>query len=237
MPKEHGLMKKPWLVINSTGGPALLAILGAAVTLWPPETWEIRAAYFAAFLVVGIISVVSAVRLSLASGREIDTLISGGDNFCFFRIEPSSANIRDGQFQLMMEAIGGPVFGLNYWICPASANRDGTDPAYSSLDTRKPLHPIIHRGVTGWDRGLPVGEYFIGFDARNGGWNEELKIFLQDGKPRQTIIVRDKESGEVLYDSEVPRVGYLRAMLRHLLSWLRIRPQVAQYRPSPKAEP
>jgi hypothetical protein len=166
--------------INSVAGPALLGLLGAYVTLWPPETPEIKFVVFLAFIVVGAITVVSALRFGRDSRQEIGALISGG-SFCFFRIDPLRAKGLVGPFQLMMEAVGGPVFDVNYWICPASAKRDGKDPAYFSLDFRKPLRHIIHHGARTWDRELPLGEYFIEFDARNGYWKQNLKILVENG--------------------------------------------------------
>jgi hypothetical protein len=68
------------------------------------------------------------------------------------------------------------------------------------LDVRKPLQTIIHEGGHAWDKLLGEGDYLIEFDAKNGHYNERLKIFVDaTGKLKQTIKVVGFD-GTTLYD-------------------------------------
>jgi len=115
-------------------------------------------------------------------------MIMGGEHYSYFKILPADAKDLTGRFQLWMIAVGGPVFDLNYWIS-SLPSKGASDPTYGSLDVRKPVIQIVHEGGHAWDRALPVGEYLIEFDAKNGHWNEILKIFVEDGQLKQSIKV------------------------------------------------
>jgi hypothetical protein len=197
--------KEAAIEFGSLGGPSVLAIMGAIVSLWPLDTTNAfgRWLWVSGFLLMGALATIAAIRSNRANKQEIERLLGRGDSFCFFRINPDEAPNLSGEFQLSMVAVRGPVFDLNYWICPRAARKDRDDPAYFSLDVRKPIHPIIHLGSRGWDRGLRIGAYDIDFDGRNGHWNESLIIFLDKEKLRQFIRVKDRD-GKVLYEEETP---------------------------------
>ncbi len=178
---------------GSLGGSSLLAVMGAIVSLWPPADGPAKWAWVIAFVAAGVLATIAALRFNRATRRQIERMLGRGNSICFFRIRPESITDLSRPFQLFMKTIHGPVYDMNYWISPRTSNDDGTDPAYGSLDQRKPLHSIIHHGERGWDRALTVGPYRIDFDARSGYWRQLLTIFVDGGKLRQTIIVKDRD--------------------------------------------
>jgi hypothetical protein len=195
--------------ILTVGGPIVLGVMGATMALWPPSVeGNTRFYWFAAFVLVGVISAIASLRELRSSHSlkgELAGMITGGDNFCFFKTQLAGAKDLTGPFQLWMFAPQGPVYDVNYWIAPAHP-KDRDD--YGSLDVRKPLHTIVHAGGIAWDRALPKGEYSIDFDAKNGHWNGYLRIFAEDGKLKQSIKVIGRD-GRVLFEeseeSAVPK--------------------------------
>ena len=175
--------------------PIALAIMGAVLTIWPPDPdGKGRLIWLAAFLVVGIASLVATLRASRTATRRIEELTTGGENFCFFRVQPSELRKSASEFQLWLQATG-PVYDINYWISPASAKRNGRSADYMSIDHRKMLLPVVYKGPRAWDRTLPLGDYFIEFDGRNGTWVERLTLALAEGIVSQRIQVTDELTG------------------------------------------
>jgi len=169
-------------------GPVVLAGMGIFIALWPPNPdGNARYYWLGAFIAIGLASAIGTYRVSI-SKSDLSEMILGGEHFCYFKIRPTDAANLEGPFQLWMIAPDGPVYDLNSWISPASA-ASASDPAYGSLDVRKPLVPIVHEGGHAWDKTLPLGEYLIEFDAKNGHWNEVLRIFVRQGKLTQSIRV------------------------------------------------
>jgi hypothetical protein len=189
------LMARLWDFVNACG-PVALALMAAALALWP--RWaegNARFIWAISFLVVGAICTAAAFR----SSNYLSDLITGGENYCYFKIRLADAGDLSGPFQLWMIAPKGPVYEMNYWISPASA-KGASDPAYGSLDVRKPLHTIIHEGGHAWDKALGEGDYLIEFDAKNGHWNERLRIFVDaTGELKQTIKIAGF-GGKTLYE-------------------------------------
>jgi hypothetical protein len=189
-------MARFWDFVNACG-PIALALMGAAIALWPQTAeGDARLIWAGAFIFVGAVSVTAAFR----SSDLLNRLIIGGKNFCYFKIRLPDVTDRAGPFQLWMIAPKGPVFDVNYWISPASA-KGANDPAYGSLDVRKRLHTIIHEGGRAWDKLLGEGDYLIEFDAKNGHWNERLRIFVDaTGELKQTIKIVGL-GGKTLYEA------------------------------------
>jgi hypothetical protein len=187
--------------VGFLGGPIVLAVMGAFVALWPPEATDTfgKFVWVAAFVVAGAIALFAAIQSSRNSKREIRALLGHGNNFCFFKIRPEDATDLTIAFPLYLEAVGGPVHDMNYWISPRFAVDGSAE--YYSLDQRKPLRQIVHHGVTLWDKALPVGAYQIDFDCRNGWWRQALLIFIDNEKLRQVIRIEDKH-GELLYEED-----------------------------------
>ncbi len=121
------------------------------------------------------------------------------NNYAYFKLE-DNAQVNSGLVKLWLDS-SGPVFTVNYWISNASAKHNANDPAYWSVDHRKPLIPIINPNTKEIERSLPVGDYIIEFDGLNGHWDESLSIYMENGKPKQKIRVTNSK-GELLYDSE-----------------------------------
>ena len=165
-------------------GPVAMTIMGAAISLWPPNpNSSAPIIWIVAFTAVGISTFAAAYILK----DDLHEMIMGGKHFCYFKTLLSEAKHLEGPFQLWMVAPKGPVFDLNYWISPAGTTAD--DPRYGSLDVRKPLHLIIHDGGHAWERSLPLGDYRIEFDGKNGHWMESLQIYVENGKLAQSIKV------------------------------------------------
>jgi hypothetical protein len=119
-------------------------------------------------------------------------------NFAFFKLADDVKDV-SGKVTLRLDA-SGPVLTLNYWISNASAKRNANDPAYWSVDQRKPLIPVVYPNTEDIERLLSPGDYIIEFDALNGHWVEYLSIYLEDGKIKQKIRVTNSK-GELLYEA------------------------------------
>jgi hypothetical protein len=185
-------------------GPILLAVMGAAVALLPPDPHGYGARWWiAAFVAVGITSAVAARRaqyvqqLKMACQQaKIEAILTGGDSYCYFEVIKDIEHRSEGPFQLSLAAsTKGPVFKVNYWISPAGSR--GT-PAYYRIDYKTPLIPIVYPGPRNWDRALPRGHFLIEFDGQNGRWEESLDIVERNGLLQQEIRVTN-ERGELVH--------------------------------------
>lgn len=159
-------------------------------------------------LAQGIAEIATSLKVTLNANQlatqpveKVVAAITGGDNFSFFRVMPDDLK-GNGPFQLWLDATG-TVYDVNYWISPASANRSAADPAYGSVDVRKPLLQIVYQGPHAWPRQLPLGDYYIEFDARNGFWIERLTLTMVDGQVREHVVVTDN-AGNSKYDKSFP---------------------------------
>jgi hypothetical protein len=178
-----------WLAIILT---ILLGLLGAWVTLFPPLTDEAK------YVCLGIFALFSFGAALAIRGEQVATKrtharllkeVTGGDTYCYFS---AAMNCRDtnGKYPLLMNA-NGPMQGVNYWISPAAAKLDRTDPLYVSIDRRKFAPLVVHQGDGRmWDGALSPGEYIVEFEAINGlrHWVEYLTI--AESEEERIISVR-----------------------------------------------
>jgi hypothetical protein len=129
-------------------------------------------------------------RSTRAAEKRARELAVGGDNYCFFRVPLPDLKKSAFEYRLCLDATG-TVYDVNYWISPASADLDDAAPGYMSVDVRTPLLPVVYQGPHLWDRSLPLGDYFVQFDGRNGHWIQRLRLEIAHGIVRQHIEIRD----------------------------------------------
>ena len=186
--------------IAALATPVALAVMGAAIAFWPPDPAGYgKWCWMFAFAIVGAIAVITSWRSNQSARADIARMITGGDEYCFFRVMPEDLKVGSGLFQLYLDATGS-VYDVNYWISPASANRNNRDRAYGSIDVRKPLLAVVYKGPHAWDRGLPLGDYFIEFDGRNGFWLERLTLSESNGTIIEYIqVTKGDRKFEVTY--------------------------------------
>jgi hypothetical protein len=174
-------------------GPIILVVLGAYLALFPPDPTDAtrKAIWIGGFIVAGMMTLIATMQANRAAERRAEERATGGDNYCFFRVAPADLKKSSAEYQLRLDATG-TVYDINYWISPAAANLNADDPSYYSADHNTPLFPVVYEGPHVWNRTLPLGDYFVQFDGRNGHWIERLRLELSDGIVRQHIEVMDK---------------------------------------------
>ena len=134
-----------------------------------------------------------------SAGYVILGAITGGKSFCFLKLNLGHKSPKGNPNQLWIEGKGN-VYEMNYWISPASSEKNVKDAAYMSLDVNKPLHTIVYNGCRAYPRELGVGDYRIEIDARNGQWVERLTITEKFGKLSQKIRVFDPSNNQTIHE-------------------------------------
>lgn len=186
--------------------PVVLAILGGAVTLWPPNTAAEKVVWLVVFILVGLAAFIANSqdrRITRSSHRRLFDTITGGKSFCYFWLDPKTAG--SGSDGLLTMVATAPLRDMNYWISPAAANRDVHDPLYGSIDRQKPMAVPVHEGRRLWPRRLPPGDYIVEFDATTGlkHWVEHLSWSRVNGTISQSIRVEDGE-GRTVFEHQEP---------------------------------
>jgi len=178
------------LQILTFGGPFLLTVLGGYVAVSPPNK-KYKWWFVAAFILVGAATVYGQIRMQSEVDSKLETMLTGGADYAYFRADPSDLSNGKGPYQLWLVGIGN-VYAVNYWISPESAHMNGNDPAYGSLDAIKPRIDIVNSGPHASTRTLPLGDYIIQFAAKNGEWHQKLRFFIADGHVQQTVSLWDQ---------------------------------------------
>ena len=145
-------------------------------------------------LVCGWQSVISYQEAPTAAG--IVREVSGRTDYAYFKADPDELKKAKGPFKLWVVGRGN-TYSVYVWISPASAHMNVRTPAYYSIQHQISSVEIINDGshITGTT--LPLGDYIIQFRAKNGEWNESLRLFLADGKVHQAVKVTDVNAHEL----------------------------------------
>jgi hypothetical protein len=169
------------------GGPAAMGVMGYVVIDRPPKTQLAKRCWYAAFIFVAVVSVGSAVWDSKKSQSEIAAMLTGGDNYCYYRAEIHNPSDLTAKLPLWIKCTG-PLYNLNSWFSPWEAKGDPNNPLYWSLKTGQHFTEIIPGGfISGLT--LPAGAYRIEMSARNGTVIEMLEIKVDNEKLDQSILV------------------------------------------------
>jgi hypothetical protein len=131
------------------------------------------------------------------SQKELFEALTGGNNFGFFSAVTHRFDNEAKVLQLQINGTGG-IQQVQYWISPASANRNPDDQAYWSID--KPKTPmVIGKGSFWFGRALPLGSYFVEFSSPYQAWVERFDIVELGGNFKQSIIVT--RDGKQIYST------------------------------------
>jgi hypothetical protein len=166
-----------------------------------------RLYWFAAFVVLGALSAYSALRTANVIKADLVELITGGENYCFIRVDDEDLKSGAPDMRLWIEATGN-LYNVSYWMFPASARRDGKDPRYGSIDKPKRAMDIVYKGAVLLNRALPLGHYMVEFSAKNGSFLQSLNIIEFNGQRIQLIDIVKMHTGEPVYKSPRPP-GYV----------------------------
>lgn len=174
-------------------GPIILALVGAYVRLKPPEhgrrhikTWLI------AFGIVGVVTAGAAywnstIQESLENKRF--AYETGGESFCFLKAEITDQTKSFDKIPLRIINEGeNPVYDVSIWVSPIS-NYSAGHRIHRDL-----ILPGAYELV---NLSLPLGNYRVEINQRNGFFLEFLRIIEVSGIPRQRIDVYDANGNSV----------------------------------------
>jgi hypothetical protein len=164
--------------IIALGGPLVLAVMGFIVMDRPPATKLARCVWYAAFSVVALIGIISAVIDSKGADAHLEAMLMGGKDD-FPEIFGSFAH--DGVYQLMLANGAGnaPLFDVTFSVAKAGTANGVAEKNWGTL-------------LSGaWNTGIPLGpgNYQINISARNGFFIESLAIGECKGLLAETFLV------------------------------------------------
>ncbi len=87
-----------------------------------------------------------------------------------------------------------PIENVVFWISPASAKLNASNPAYGSVDRGRPAQTYT-QGATNLGINVPSGQYLVELNMANGLLLQELNI----GDKQHRITVRNRETGERVF--------------------------------------
>ncbi len=121
--------------------------------------------------------------------------VTGEGNFPYLRVVLSDRIPLAGPVPIYMAVEGGgPVYDLQSWISPGSANRNADDSDY--WNGYGFYRPIVYK--SGVNLGLlPIGEWWVETETRNAHWEQFIRIYVEDGQIKQESTVKD-EKGNVI---------------------------------------
>ncbi|HEY3638774.1 MAG TPA: hypothetical protein VGK90_11535 [Rhizomicrobium sp.] len=194
-----------WLAIIL---PLILAVLGICESLFPPNTIETKVGSIVLFVLLGFAAAIAIHEDQRTTKRNHSRLmkaITGGDAFCIFTVDLGMSMRTDVPCFPFIATASGPLQEVNYWISPASANLNASDDAYFSVWLNLPSLQTIHEGTRRWWGGLPLGDFYIEFDAINGmrQWVERICIAVLNGQYVQAVEVRNRKTNKIVWQ-EIP---------------------------------
>lgn len=189
-----------------------LTLLGAIVALDVDRTRLYHREILTAFIVIGIVAMVTTAKYAQRSSSEITSLITGGNTFCYFDIigqqfPPSIGNLRKNgegplynvrmSIQALVPARGGGQLGrgrINATIgdLPAS-NR----PAFHDI----PLQAFNLRDEDSVD-------FHVKLEAKNGYWVQILCLRKVGNQWLRATKVSRVDYGTKLYGQAKPKIVF-----------------------------
>jgi hypothetical protein len=190
-------------------GPVVLTVMGIVMAIWKPkpDAGTGRWYWIASFVLVGSLTAYAGLQSAALDKAQLVELITGGDNYCFVRVEEDDLRGGGENLPLWIEATGN-LYEVSYWMFPASARRNRNDPGYWSLDKPKPPMGIVYKGAVLLGRTVSPGHYMIEFSAKNTSFLQSLNIVQFNGALIQLIDVIKMQTGEPVYRSPRP-AGYM----------------------------
>jgi hypothetical protein len=184
------------LKVISIGGTALLAFMGAYVTIYPPEKRNhYKKWWVGAFAVGGVLSALAGIVLSDRTDNVLKEMLTGGNHYCYYRAE--FIDPKDTTSKSPLSVIcDGPLYNLNVWFSPADSI-DANDPQYWSIGGQH-FSEIIPGGFRSGMAFAP-GKYRIEMSARNGTVVEILEIKPVNGTLTQSLEVFVPPNGKKLH--------------------------------------
>lgn len=189
------------LKIAVFGGPISLGLMGVFVTIYSPSPVAHKK-WIVAFVAIAIFSTAAAIVESIITDRRLDALITGRNDFFYFKADLPAVIRSDGLLQLRGVTSGPNGVAASVWISPAEIKGNAQDPRYWTESPTGFLRLDIPAG--GYLSGVrvPVGMWRIEFTGRNTGWVEILNLFELRGKMVQTISV--EKDGVIVWDEADP---------------------------------
>lgn len=118
--------------------------------------------------------------------------VTGGSNFPYLKALISDRVPLSGPVPIYMAVEGtGPVYDLQSWISPGSANRNADHPDYKNgYDLYRPT--IYKSGVS--LGAIPLGEWWVETETRNGHWAQFIKLYVENGHIKQEFKVLNENN-------------------------------------------
>jgi hypothetical protein len=175
--------------------PIVLAIMGGAIAVWPPNSTRWRVASIASFAVIGAATIIAGYK----DRRQTTKDLLGGDQFPFVSALYGPGMDPKGVFPLVVTNPSDlPLHDVTILIFP----RNGS-PANRHTVSIPTLHP--HQFMRGIDLSVPLDDYVMDIRTRAApnGFFERLILKLDEkGDVHQSYYVRRVGSNEKLMDAQ-----------------------------------
>lgn len=187
------------LKIVAFGGTALLAFLGVLVTLRPVEPKSsAQKKWLFVFAIGGVISFVAALWLSERQDTEMETKLTGGDNYVYVRADEGDLQGRKDPVRTWICSTGH-MFDVKIHPFPFGAVAD--DHAYVSIPGAYDLY--LGSGCRWLGIPLHPGKFSFELEARNGLLIQTFEITKTAEGPF-TEACEIKRNGEPLATAGCP---------------------------------
>lgn len=163
--------------------PIVLAIMGAAIAIWLPETKRARTIWIASFVLVGAVAVFAAIR----DREEANEETFGGKHFAAVSVLFDSEMDPKGKFPLVITNLGNKsLYDVTLLIFPA------TDfPSNGLTITIGTLNPFPNDFMRRLNLDVPLRSYAIQIrtKATPDGFSEHLELTQKNGAIHQSYYV------------------------------------------------
>lgn len=184
-------------------GPLLLTGMGLAITL-APKLRRFRWISVGLFVVVGATTTYATVHVSRSTGAMLEkthVAVTEEDRFVYLKADLSNVQSAADMIPLVLvNDNDNPAHDITFWISPASAELNPSNPAYWSADRKTRItNETYTQGLTDIQRAVPLGHYLIEINARSRLFLQSLKIESYEGNLVQTVELYDRKSNELIY--------------------------------------
>ena len=198
----------PWL---SAILPLVLAVLGVAVTFFPPLTDENKYIWLGVFVILGFAAFLATRQEQLSTKRAHAHLlksITGGDGYCYF-VPLVSGNGMCRPLTLLLVNNGEfPLYDMKFSV-KQNPWRIATEAEMVQILLSPSLHAkdygTVHKGAAIMGYALPEkpGNYQIDIVTRNGRFSEIIQVIRKGGTlvPRLRVHNDTHGKAELLYSN------------------------------------